>query len=45
MRVREVNDDAERARLWALSVAAFPTYAEYQQRTARTIPLFVAEPA
>ena len=45
MRVREVSDDAERARLWALSVAAFPPYAEYQQRTTRKIPLFVAEPA
>ncbi len=45
MRVREIDDDAERARLWALSVAAFPPYAEYQQKTARKIPLFVAEPA
>lgn len=44
MRVREVSDDAERARLWALSVAAFPPYEEYQKRTARKIPLFVAEP-
>lgn len=45
MRVREVSDEAERARLWKLSVAAFPPYAEYQQRTSRKIPLFVAEPA
>jgi len=30
MRVREVEDEAERARLWALAVAAFPPYAEYQ---------------
>lgn len=45
MRVREVSDDAERTRLWTLSVAAFPPYAQYQQRTARKIPLFVAEPA
>jgi deazaflavin-dependent oxidoreductase (nitroreductase family) len=44
MRVREVKDEAERARLWALAVAAFPPYAEYQAKTARTIPLFVAEP-
>ena len=44
MRVREVNDDAERARLWGLSVAAYPPYAEYQGRTTRTIPIFVAEP-
>ncbi len=45
MRVREVNDETERARLWALSVAAFPPYREYQQRTSRKIPLFVAAPA
>ncbi|MDA0257016.1 MAG: nitroreductase family deazaflavin-dependent oxidoreductase [Chloroflexi bacterium] len=44
MRVREVEDPAERARLWALSVEAYPPYEEYQQRTDRTIPLFVAEP-
>ena len=45
MRVREVEDDAERARLWELSVAAFPPYAEYQERTTRKIPVFIAEPA
>ena len=45
MRVREVSDAAERARLWDLAVAAFPPYAEYQERTTRTIPVFVAEPA
>ena len=45
MRVREVTDDAERGRLWSLSVAAFPPYEGYQQRTARKIPVFVAEPA
>jgi deazaflavin-dependent oxidoreductase (nitroreductase family) len=44
MRVREVKDDAERARLWDLSVAAFKPYADYQQRTSRKIPVFVAEP-
>jgi deazaflavin-dependent oxidoreductase (nitroreductase family) len=43
MRVREVTDPSERARLWALSVAAFPPYADYQTRTTRQIPLFVAE--
>lgn len=42
--VREVEDDAERARLWELSVAAFPPYAEYQERTERKIPVFLAEP-
>jgi len=45
MRVREVHDDGERARLWARSVAAYPPYEEYQQRTKRKIPVFVAEPA
>jgi F420H(2)-dependent quinone reductase len=44
MRVREVKDKGERDRLWALAVAAFPPYAEYQARTARQIPVFVAEP-
>ncbi len=44
MRVREVNNEAERARLWALAVAAYPPYAEYQERTTRQIPVFVAEP-
>jgi len=42
MRVREVTDDAERARLWTLAVAAFPPYADYQKKTARRIPVFVA---
>ena len=45
MRVREVDDAGERARLWDLAVDAFPPYADYQQKTARAIPLFVAEPA
>ena len=44
MRVREVEDAAERARLWEIAVAAYPPYAEYQTRTTRQIPLFVAEP-
>jgi deazaflavin-dependent oxidoreductase (nitroreductase family) len=43
MRAREVEDAEERARLWELSVAAFPPYAEYQDRTTRRIPVFVAE--
>jgi hypothetical protein len=44
MRVREVSDEGERARLWKLAVAAFPPYEEYQAKTTRKIPLFVAEP-
>lgn len=43
MRVREVTDEAERSRLWALSVAAFPPYADYEKRTSRRIPVFIAE--
>ena len=45
MRVREVDEGQERARLWALSVDAFPPYEEYQAKTTRKIPVFVAEPA
>jgi deazaflavin-dependent oxidoreductase (nitroreductase family) len=44
MRAREVEDDAERARLWALAVAAYPPYEEYQAKTTRKIPVFIAEP-
>ncbi|MFM9942787.1 MAG: nitroreductase family deazaflavin-dependent oxidoreductase [Hyphomicrobiaceae bacterium] len=44
MRTREVTDASERARLWALAVAAYPPYADYQQKTSRLIPVFVAEP-
>ncbi|MEM7129769.1 MAG: nitroreductase family deazaflavin-dependent oxidoreductase [Chloroflexota bacterium] len=44
MRVREVVDSAERKRLWDLSVEAYPPYQEYQDKTERVIPIFVAEP-
>jgi deazaflavin-dependent oxidoreductase (nitroreductase family) len=44
MRVREVEDAAERERLWDLAVAAYPPYQAYQERTERVIPVFVAEP-
>ncbi len=44
MRVREVTDTAERERLWKAAVAAYPPYSEYQTRTTRVIPIFVAEP-
>ena len=44
MRVREVTEAAERERLWQLSVAAYPPYEEYQGRTTRRIPIFVASP-
>ena len=45
MRVREVEEGEERARLWDLAVTAFPPYAEYQNKTTRLIPVFIAEPA
>ena len=38
--VREVDGD-ERAQWWERAVAAYPPYAEYQERTERRIPLFV----
>lgn len=42
--VREVDGD-ERAAWWDRAVAAYPPYAEYQAKTSRLIPVFVAEPA
>ena len=44
MRVREVEDDEERDRIWALCVEAFPPYEEYRNKTSRKMPVFVAEP-
>ena len=43
MTAREVTGD-ERAEWWARAVAAYPPYAEYQQKTSRVIPVFVLEP-
>ena len=40
--VRELTGD-ERAVWWKRAVAAYPPYAEYQQRTSREIPVFVLE--
>ena len=45
MRVREVDDEAERGRLWRIAAAAYPPYDEMQMRTPRKIPVFLAEPA
>ena len=44
VKVREVSGD-ERAAWWERAVAAFPTYADYQQKTDREIPVFVASRA
>jgi deazaflavin-dependent oxidoreductase (nitroreductase family) len=40
--VREV-DGAERAQWWDRAVAAYPPYAEYQEKTDRVIPVLVVE--
>lgn len=42
--VREVEGD-ERRQWWDRAVAAYPPYAEYQQRTERRIPVLVARRA
>jgi deazaflavin-dependent oxidoreductase (nitroreductase family) len=39
--VRQLSGD-ERQQWWARAVAAYPAYAEYQKRTDREIPVFVA---
>jgi len=44
MRVREIVDPAERERLWKIAVEAYPPYLEYQNKTDRLIPVFLAEP-
>ncbi len=41
---RELQGD-ERAIWWERAVAAYPNYADYQQKTERLIPVFVLEPA
>ena len=43
-KVREVTGE-ERATWWERAVAAFPTYDQYQQKTDREIPVFVASRA
>jgi F420H(2)-dependent quinone reductase len=42
--VREVTGE-ERATWWERAVAAYPPYAEYQERTSRAIPVLVASKA
>ncbi|MCW2612795.1 MAG: hypothetical protein JWM15_4041 [Cryptosporangiaceae bacterium] len=43
MTAREVTG-AEKAQWWDRAVAAFPDYADYQEKTDREIPVFVLEP-
>ena len=40
--VRELSEGDERAEWWARAVANFAPYAEYQERTERRIPVFLA---
>jgi deazaflavin-dependent oxidoreductase (nitroreductase family) len=44
MRIREVVDSGERLRLWEIAVQAYPAYQDYQDKTRRVIPVFIAEP-
>jgi len=43
MKVREVVNSTERQRLWKLAVKSYPPYEDYQKRTERIIPVFIAE--
>ena len=40
--LRELPEGPERDEWWARAVAAFPPYADYQEKTDRLIPVFVA---
>jgi deazaflavin-dependent oxidoreductase (nitroreductase family) len=44
VRVRELKGQ-ERARWWERAVAAYPPYADYQRKTERRIPVFLASRA
>jgi F420H(2)-dependent quinone reductase len=41
VQVRELDGD-ERGQWWERAVAAYPPYAEYQEKTSRKIPVFLA---
>ena len=43
MRAREITGE-ERAIWWERSVAAYPSYADYQKKTDRLIPVLILEP-
>lgn len=42
--VTHIAEGDERAQWWERAVAVFPTYAEYEKKTDRVIPVFVATP-
>jgi deazaflavin-dependent oxidoreductase (nitroreductase family) len=41
--VARVADEAERPRLWELMVEIFPTYADYERKAKRELPVVVLE--
>ncbi len=43
MLVREVTADPERQALWDAGAKAYPPYDDYQAKTSRKIPVFLAE--
>lgn len=44
MRAREVVDPIERRRIWDIAVEAYPPFQDYQEKTNRVIPVFLANP-
>ena len=44
LRAREATGD-EREQIWAAQKAAYPGFADYEQKTTRQIPVIVLEPA
>ena len=44
MKVTEILNLKERERLWEIAIKAYHPYEDYQNRTERTIPIFLAEP-
>ena len=45
MRIREVTEDPERQSLWDAGALVYPPYNDYQAKTSRKNPVFIAEPA
>ncbi|MFL2646512.1 MAG: nitroreductase family deazaflavin-dependent oxidoreductase [Dehalococcoidia bacterium] len=43
-KIRLIEDSEERTQLWDAAVDAYPPYEDYQNRTDRIIPIFIAEP-
>jgi len=44
MRAAPIDDDEDKARLWARLVEVWPSYAQYQRRTERAIPVIRLSP-